>query len=424
MAEVSPLPIVPMFSPTPRERIVDALARQALARSPQSEMRAYHPSIRDRIAALLVGDDRGLRRNVVRGILGSTGIGTVPEGGLLDYVPGGGLLGAGDALRAGDYSMAAISIMPGGGPAGRAVKQALPMDAAARTAAKGGALHPPAVRVDDAARASQPVAIYDPPPQPPRPFAADYPPSLYPGGVPHDGSGRLTHDMEGRPLYARWIVGRNVVGGADEPLPAAQLGDFAAALTGHRVREVAENALRPGTAGTYTPYGGIPPVGQIRVLSGLPDDVRFRLVRHETGHGVQHHLVGDAFRRGVDVPVLPHLEGEYRRIYNDMNNPDRGLTGIDAWRGPHKPLPRYVVSPESRGYPLEKVERELGTEALRAYETDPNYIKTEAPVVAAFLRHIVNNHPTLSKIMQLNSVALPLGAAFAIAPDDRANAAE
>jgi hypothetical protein len=48
-------------------------------------------------------------------------------------------------------------------------------------------------------------------------------------------------------------------------------------------------------------------------------------------------------------------------------------------------------------------------EAIRAYMVDPNYLKTVAPKVAAAIREAVNSHPTLSKIIQFNSLAAMMG---------------
>ena len=47
-------------------------------------------------------------------------------------------------------------------------------------------------------------------------------------------------------------------------------------------------------------------------------------------------------------------------------------------------------------------------EAIRAYMTDPNYLKTVAPKTAARIREFVNSHPTLSKNIQFNSLAGPI----------------
>lgn len=64
--------------------------------------------------------------------------------------------------------------------------------------------------------ASKSASLYDPPVKPQRLFELDYPPARYPHGAPADATGRPTHDIEGRPLVAERVVGRRILGGADE----------------------------------------------------------------------------------------------------------------------------------------------------------------------------------------------------------------
>jgi hypothetical protein len=396
---------------TPLERTIDASASR-----PRQELSAYQQTMRDRIAAALIGDNQSLaRRNFVGGLFGSVGIGTTGTG-LVDLTPAGVPLALEEAWRNRDPQAAAMALMP---PGARHGAQAV------RAGARAAIPHFPTIGPDDATRASRSVPIYDPPPQPPRPFSADYPPERFPNGVPHDGSGRLTHDLDNRPLHARWVVGRRTAGGADEAFPTAELDPFATAVTGHPPQSVAESALLPQTMGLYSAVRGSGrPEGRINLYSGLTEPWWARVLSHEIGHGVKHQIVGNAYLDGASISIPDRLQGQFRRIYNDQNNPDRARTGIDAWRGPNKPRPEHVVSPETRGYRPEQVDSELWSEGVRAYLTDPNYIKTLAPDAAAFIRELVNNHPTLSKTIQFNSMALPLGAPFAIGPRDQADAAQ
>ena len=46
---------------------------------------------------------------------------------------------------------------------------------------------------------------------------------------------------------------------------------------------------------------------------------------------------------------------------------------------------------------------ELIAEAIRAYLTNPNYIKSDAPDAAATIRQFVNSHPDMSKTIQFNA---------------------
>jgi hypothetical protein len=265
--------------------------------------------------------------------------------------------------------------------------------------------------------------MYDPPPQPPRPFAADYPPERFPDGVPHNRSGRLTHDIDGRKLHARWIAGRRTAGGVDEAVPAAELDALATAITGHPPKR-ASVAPDPKLWGWYAPdHASRQPAGRILTRGWLPEDAHIRVLKHEIGHGVQHRVRGQPYRYFAIPDEPPHdgLAGQFRRIYNDQNNPDRARIGIDV--DLTKPLPTHVVSPETRGY-SRGVGDELWAEGVRAYLSDPNYIKTVAPEAAAYIRAWVNSHPTLSKTIQFNSMGLPLGAPFAITPRNQTNAAE
>ena len=47
---------------------------------------------------------------------------------------------------------------------------------------------------------------------------------------------------------------------------------------------------------------------------------------------------------------------------------------------------------------------------MRAYLTDPNYLKTVAPDTAKRIRQFVNDHPQLRHIIQFNAVPSALGA--------------
>ena len=44
---------------------------------------------------------------------------------------------------------------------------------------------------------------------------------------------------------------------------------------------------------------------------------------------------------------------------------------------------------------------------MRAYMTDPNYMKTVAPKTAARIREFVNPNPRLNKTIQFNSLLAP-----------------
>lgn len=70
----------------------------ALAMPKQAELRAYHPTWRDKLAAALMGEGRPSvpKRDFVQGLFGSSGLGTTGMG-LVDATPIGGVLGAQEA---------------------------------------------------------------------------------------------------------------------------------------------------------------------------------------------------------------------------------------------------------------------------------------------------------------------------------------
>lgn len=63
------------------------------------------------------------------------------------------------------------------------------------------------------------------------------------------------------------------------------------------------------------------------------------------------------------------------------------------------------VTPWTYGYGVHEVPWEYTAEAIRAYMTNPNYLKTVAPRTAARIRAMVNANPYLSKIIQFNGIA-------------------
>jgi hypothetical protein len=78
-------------------------------------VKEYKPTLRDRIANLLAGDEPSFdKQRIVENVAGSRGIGATGVG-ALDFVPiVGNALGADESLREGDYKGAALAIMPMG----------------------------------------------------------------------------------------------------------------------------------------------------------------------------------------------------------------------------------------------------------------------------------------------------------------------
>ncbi len=124
--------------------------------------------------------------------------------------------------------------------------------------------------------------------------------------------------------------------------------------------------------------GGSP--DYIAVSNALKPEQSARVAAHEIGHVID---------KTVDEIPISGINDELRTIYNDLNNPQSY---------------GKKFGPEQHRYKGDNIQRELMAEAIRAYMTDPNYLKTVAPKTAARIRKYVNNHPRLKDIIQFNSL--------------------
>jgi hypothetical protein len=343
-----------------------------LARSflPQAipELRSYQPSPRDWLQGQITnlfggGRDASRDADKVMGLLNLT-----PVGGLLTaydsgQVFGGGLLQSNPA-----------QIARGIGGVGLAGLLALP--AAGLSESVFGGLGEGAENA-----ASRNILLYNPPAKPPRPFAADYP-----SGAPADAQGNLTQDIEGNPLTARWVVGRTSVGAPDRPFPAPTLSELdalAEAGTGQLPKKIAPGDLR-GAYGRVTLNALGDPTG-IFLSNNLTPVQETRVLGHENAHIIDQ-LAGEIDTTG--------LNRELNQVYSTL------ATGQERTRN--------LTRPQDFGYSGDEIPREKIAEAIRAYLTDPNYLKTVAPKTAAAIRNAVNTNPRVSKIIQFNGIAAPL----------------
>jgi hypothetical protein len=216
---------------------------------------------------------------------------------------------------------------------------------------------------------SRSAGLYDPPKKARRPFEADYPSAE---GVA-DEAGQLVKDIEGRPLEADLVAGRREIGAADEPIlsAGAVAAEYGIAIEGVPARRIG------GDAGRLI-LGRVPetsaPEGRIAVDYSLPASKRDRVVAHEVAHLIDE-LAGHIDTSGLNT--------ELKQIYNTLN------TGQERTR--------HLTGPQHHRYRGEDVLRELMAEAIKAYLTDPNYIKTVAPKTAARIREAVNANPRLSR---------------------------
>lgn len=110
------------------------------------------------------------------------------------------------------------------------------------------------------------------------------------------------------------------------------------------------------------------------------------MVAHEAGHVVDQ-IAGQIPAEGLVRP----LERNYSALFEGRMRD------------------RHLTRPRNLGYSAEEAPRELSAEAVRAYLTDLNYVKSTMPGVAARIREYVNSHPELSRIIQFNAL---LGAGY------------
>jgi hypothetical protein len=232
---------------------------------------------------------------------------------------------------------------------------------------------------------SRVVPAYNPPVKSSRPFAADYP-----SGAQTDAVGGLTTDIEGRPLGARYVAGRRMVGEPDEALSPAAVDAVATEATGQGPEAVASRQIRGDAARltrTVDPDTGATD-WNIWVNRTLSDPQKDRVVAHEVGHLIDE-LSGRIPTGGITT--------ELKQVYNTLTTGREGT--------------RNLTGPQHLGYSDEAADRELMAEAIRGYLTDPNYLKTVAPKTAARIRAYVNANPRLAALIQFNAIG-----AAALAP--------
>jgi len=267
-------------------------------------------------------------------------------------------------------------------------------------------------------------AMYNPPAMPERPFEADYPRSAWPDGPPVDAQGRLTQDMDRKPLAQNSvIIGRNKAPGygqgseADRPLRDRIAVIQTLKQTGSSIERVPRSTNKTSggwaphfdTNGRFTGRGSAQIVDDLdRPIAGL-DDQEVIVLSHELAHSIDfkaspaRNVGGFNDRKwGIEhnTPQMPpELKAEYQsqleRIYSDLNNPVDGEVTIR--------------SPKDHGYDAIDADRELWAEAIRAYMYDPTYIKTVAPDVAFMIRDHVNRNSSLRKTISFNAIPTIVG---------------
>ena len=173
--------------------------------------------------------------------------------------------------------------------------------------------------------ASKSVSLYNPPSKSARPFSADYPH----GGVA-DEAGNLRFDIEGRPLVAEYVVGRRMVGEADQGLSPTQIQSVGERSVGARYQSVPPGALK-GNAGLLR-MQPTPELTLYDVLlnKNLAPEKLARVSSHETGHLIDE-LAGQIPTAGLIT--------ELRQVYNTLNTGQertRHLTGPQLGQFPQE----------------------------------------------------------------------------------------
>lgn len=227
--------------------------------------------------------------------------------------------------------------------------------------------------------ASEDTSMFEPPRKTQRPFIRDYPKEPR-----TDAQGRLLEDIEGRPLGAQFIVGRQFAGKADKQISPA---DIETALKRLNIRFTALHSLAfPKNVGGYF-IPSDPPgkrVGDIFVNTARSLSDQDLTTAHEFGHAIDH-LAGNLTKSLTGTEI-----GELRDVYSTVRSGSED--------------PSFRPQPEDFGYRPGQVNDELLAEGLRAYMANPNYFKTVAPKTAAKIRAAVNDNPRLKRIIQFNSL--------------------
>src|SRR5262249_15275524 len=135
-------------------------------------------------------------------------------------------------------------------------------------------------------RSSPWIAPFPPIPRPPRDFSLDYPKEVLfdeAGNLRKDvvdEAGNLLKDIKGRPLTAKYIVGRRKLGEKDQGLSQNDIYSILGRDFDADVMPVPKSNLIPGTIGNT--YMSNPPV--VKFWGDLPQDQTNTTLAHEMGH--------------------------------------------------------------------------------------------------------------------------------------------
>ena len=205
-----------------------------------------------------------------------------------------------------------------------------------------------------------------------RPFKEDFPNAQ---GAP--GS-ELGVTIDGARRTAKHTVGRRVVDGLDEAITPQELNELVKEMTGFYPTKVSAKQLDKDVIAYYDRDKK-----KIFVWDQLDAEATHRAVAHEFGH----HLANAV--KGLVGKMPRKLEQELMPLYS---------SGYKGTR--RKP---YETPTANNKYRQDEVNEELLVEAVRAYLTNPNHLKTVAPQTAAYLRSKLNRNPKVRDHIQFNS---------------------
>lgn len=194
-------------------------------------------------------------------------------------------------------------------------------------------------------------------------------------------------DLEGRPLVAKYVVGRAPERVLEQSLHPEATSGVVEGVAGFPI----EAAPRTGKNGTnkndgVAYFGGWDGAPTRALVANDLDPISCgRVSQHEAGHVIDI-LAGQIPDAG--------LNAELRELYS--------YGQADGFSGRYRQ--RNFTTPEHMGYRKSQVREERMAEAIRAYMAAPDTMKAHHPKTAAAIRAAVNGNPKLNKFIQFNAL--------------------
>lgn len=199
------------------------------------------------------------------------------------------------------------------------------------------------------------------------------------------GSHSAGLDIEGRPLVARYVVGRAGTREGEQSLPSAAIAEIIQKQTGRGIAVVPQVTSGRNDLGNLVVNKITGQPLRVEVRSDLTPRNLDQVVRHEFGHMLDE--------MSGQIPI-DGLSKELGPIYH------YGIEGRD--RAANWTRPDHI------GYSKDEASREYMAEAIRQYMAAPDTLKIRAPKTAARIRKYINENPKLKDFIQFNSI-IPVG---------------